>query len=55
MQEDGSPIGNHEQDMEFFHFNEVPAEVAHLQIGKVETFLFPLEDKDKFSEEGLKL
>jgi hypothetical protein len=55
MQEDASPIGNHEQDMEFFHFNEVPAEVAHLQIGMVETFLFPLEDKDKFSEEGLKL
>jgi hypothetical protein len=54
-QEDGSPIGNQEQDMEFFHFNEVLAEVAHLQIGMVETFLFPLEDKDKFSEEGLKL
>jgi hypothetical protein len=55
MQEDGSPIGNQEQDMEFFQFNEVPAEVAHLQIGMVETFLFPLEDKEQFSEEGLKL
>jgi hypothetical protein len=30
MQEDASPIGNREQDMEFFNFNEVPAEVAHL-------------------------
>jgi hypothetical protein len=38
MQEDASPIGNREKDMEFFHFNEVPAEVAHLQIGMVETF-----------------
>jgi hypothetical protein len=55
MHEDASPIGNQEQDMEFFHFNEVPAEVAHLQIGMVETFLFPLEDKNKFSEEAIKL
>jgi hypothetical protein len=42
--------------MEYFHFNEVvPAEVAHLQLGMVETFMFPLEDMSKFSKEGLEL
>jgi hypothetical protein len=55
MHEDVSPPGNQEQDMKFFHFNEVPTKVAHLQIGMVETFLFPLKDKDKFSEEGIQL
>jgi hypothetical protein len=36
---------NEQANMEYFHFNElVQLEVAHLQLGKVETFLFPVEE-----------
>jgi hypothetical protein len=55
MQEDNRQE-NQNQNLEYFHFNEVvPAEVAHLQLGLVETFMFPLEDMSKFSKEGLEL
>jgi hypothetical protein len=54
MQEDNLQANN--QNMDYFHFNEVvPAEVAHLQLGMVETYMFPLEDMSKFSKEGLEL
>jgi hypothetical protein len=55
MPQDNSPPGNQANEIEFFHFNEVPPEEAHLQIGMVETFTFPLEDKSKFSEQQIQL
>jgi hypothetical protein len=49
---------NDQADMELFHFNDlVQTEVAHLQLGKVETFFFPVNDsdKEKFSPQGMAL
>jgi hypothetical protein len=71
MENDGLPLpaatqvdlamvagGNEQADMEYFHFNDlVQPEVAHLQLGKVETFFFPVEeaDREKFSPQGMEL
>jgi hypothetical protein len=54
-----------EVDLEYFHFNDfVQLEVAHLQLGRVETFFFPNGQSsmdntslpmEKFSSEGMKL
>jgi hypothetical protein len=39
---------NDQVDMELFHFNDlVQPEVAHLQLGKVETFFFPVNETDR--------
>jgi hypothetical protein len=49
---------NDQADMELFHFNDlVQPEVAHLQLGKVETFFFPVNevDREKFSPQGMAL
>jgi hypothetical protein len=47
---------NIEADLEYFHFNDlVQPEVAHLQLMRAETFLFPVEDCQKFSAQGMEL
>jgi hypothetical protein len=49
---------NDQADMELFHFNDlVQPKVAHLQLGKVETFFYPVSDsdKEKFSPQGMAL
>jgi hypothetical protein len=59
---DCSPSQNNEvnqnidANMEYFHFNDlVQPEVAHLQLMRAETFLFPVEDCQKFSAQGMEL
>jgi hypothetical protein len=42
--------------MEYFHFNDlVQPEVAHLQLMRANTFLFQVEDYQKFSAQGMEL
>jgi hypothetical protein len=56
MEENLSEGNVSDPNLEAFQFNDiVPPEVAHLQIAKVETHIFPEHEIQKFSKEGMEL
>jgi hypothetical protein len=43
MSDQNSERNNEVDSLDFFHFNETQPELAHLQLGRVETFFLPVD------------